>query len=220
MSEKTEEVKKEKDLKKGDQCLVEYMEDILPTKDEAEMEIEFEEEDAEVELKNFLAGDKTRKNSKKRCLNGLDVDFVFKHPEQGYFLFEFLLCHERQSVNPHKSHPNNYWTNNNTDVDGENKPPSGNAMKFMRLFDMKKDLERPEDAKYKGDPGMKAHLLLVNYARKGTEHEDKARIIAMTDYRESSGIPKKKEVTWEISKEQLAKVFRGINRECGTYSSK
>ena len=83
----------------------------------------------------------------------INFDRLQKHPKHGYIIFEFLLCDEAQSVNPHTSHPRRYWHKN--------------SRKFISLFHVAKDL-----------PGM---LFLVNYAKKGTRHEDKIKVIQVID---------------------------------------
>lgn len=57
-----------------------------------------------------------------------------------YIIFEFLLCDEKQMVNPHTSHPNRYFHKN--------------SQKFISLWNLAQKLN--------------ARLYLVNYAKIGT----------------------------------------------------
>lgn len=98
----------------------------------------------------------------------LDGDFSFavnfdnltKHKTVGWIIFEFLCCEESQTIDPFSSHPNRYWHKNKT--------------KFLILFELCKKLS--------------ATLYLVNYAKKGTQHEDKVLAIKVFDICEKKGI--------------------------------
>ena len=114
----------------------------------------------------------------------INFDRLQKHPEKGYIIFEFLLCEEAQFVNPHTSHPNRYWHKN--------------AQKFISLFNVAKDL--------------KATLFLVNYAKLGTKHEDKIKVIRMEEIDEQNGITKEK-IT-DFTRSAFAKWFRELNAQC------
>lgn len=83
----------------------------------------------------------------------VNFDRLQKHPAMGYILFEYLLCDEKQTVTPHTSHPKWYW--------GRNKA------KFLGLWRVARSLD--------------ATLYLVNYAKAGTLHEDKVRVIEVHD---------------------------------------
>ena len=126
-------------------------------------------------VKEILSGDPT-------C--AINFDRLQKHPTKGYIIFEFLLCEEDQSVNPHTSHPNRYWNKN--------------KMKFISLFRVAKDL--------------KATLYLVNYAKSGTNHADKVRVIRVDGIDETTGIIK--ETTREWTRKEFAEWFRKLNTEC------
>lgn len=125
-------------------------------------------------VKEILAGDPT-------C--AINFDRLQKHPKIGYIIFEYLLCEEAQTVNPHTSHPNRYWHKN--------------AQKFISLFEVSKDL-----------PGK---LVLVNYAKKGTKHENKVKVIEVIDIDASTGITNSKET--DMDKPTFQKWFRKLNKE-------
>lgn len=82
----------------------------------------------------------------------INFDRIQKHPEKGYIIFEYLLCEEAQQVTPYSSHPNRYWHKNRT--------------KFLSLWRVKLALG--------------ATLYLVNYAKKGTAHENEVKTIEVT----------------------------------------
>jgi hypothetical protein len=113
----------------------------------------------------------------------INFDRIQKHPEIGYIIFEFLLCEETQVVTPHTSHPSKYWHKN--------------SRKFISLFNVAKDLN--------------ATLYLVNYAKIGTKHEDKIRIIKVLDLDET-GITKQEVL--ETDRKTFTDWFRKLNKEC------
>lgn len=116
--------------------------------------------------------------------SAINFDRLQFHPEKGYIIFEYLLCDERQQyVTPHSSHPNRYW--------------HLNKQKFISLWQAAQKLE--------------ATLFLVNYAKKGTRHEDKIRVIKVLEL-DDNGI--QKEETFECTREQFKNWFRKLNREC------
>lgn len=80
---------------------------------------------------------------------GINFDRLQKHPEEGYIIFEYLLCEESQTVDPFTSHPKRYWDKN--------------KRKFISLWEVAQELH--------------AKLYLVNYAKKGTKNEDKILLI-------------------------------------------
>lgn len=57
--------------------------------------------------KEMLQGDDTY---------AINFDRVQKHPELGYIIFEYLRCHESQTVTPHTSHPNRYFLKINSSL--------------------------------------------------------------------------------------------------------
>ena len=113
----------------------------------------------------------------------INFDRLQKHPKHGYIIFEFLLCEEAQVVNPHSSHPNRYWHKN--------------AQKFISLFRVSKDLN--------------AHLFLVNYAKSGTKHEDKIKVILLQEIDTQNGITK--EQTKDYNRADFSEWFRKLNKE-------
>lgn len=113
----------------------------------------------------------------------INFDRLQKHPEKGYVIFEFLLCEEAQVVNPHTSHPNRYWHKN--------------AQKFISLFTVALDL--------------KATLYLVNYAKAGTKHADKVKVIKVLNIDKAKGITE--EVVKDFTREEFAEWFRKLNKE-------
>ena len=114
----------------------------------------------------------------------INFDRLQKHSTKGYIIFEYLLCEEHQFVTPHTSHPNRYWHKN--------------SQKFISLFQVAKDLP--------------ATLFLVNYAKKGTKHEDLVKVIKVLEIENSKGITK--EVNWDMTREKFKMWFRQLNKEC------
>lgn len=114
----------------------------------------------------------------------INFDRLQKHQSKGYIIFEYLLCEEHQFVTPHTSHPNRYWHKN--------------SRKFISLLQVAKDLP--------------ATLFLVNYAKKGTKHEDLVRVIKVLEIDESKGITTEK--IWNMSREKYKEWFRNLNKEC------
>ena len=113
----------------------------------------------------------------------INFDRLQKQPQKGYIIFEYLLCEEEQKVNPHTSHPNRYWHKN--------------AQKFISLFQVSRDL-----------PGI---LVLVNYAKKGTKHENKVKVIVVKDIDKAKGITDSKET--DMTKDKFKVWFRKLNKE-------
>tara|TARA_B100002052_G_scaffold86297_1_gene79258 strand:- start:755 stop:1189 length:435 start_codon:yes stop_codon:yes gene_type:complete len=114
----------------------------------------------------------------------INFDRLQFHPKKGYIIFEYLLCEEDQSVNPYTSHPNRYWDKN--------------ARKFISLFKVSKDLP--------------AKLILVNYAKRDTKHEDKVYVIEVLDVNKSKGIIDSKET--KMTRSSFQKWFRQLNNDC------
>lgn len=114
---------------------------------------------------------------------GINFDRIQKHPLEGYIIFEYLLCEESQTVTPYTSHPRRYWHKN--------------SRKFISLWEVAKDLN--------------AKLYLVNYAKKGTKHDDEILLIEVLDL-DNNGI--KKEKITKMSRSQYKEFFRRLNKEC------
>ena len=115
----------------------------------------------------------------------INFDRLQKHPQYGYIIFEFLLTGEEQTVTPYTSHPKLYWKKN--------------SQKFIRLWDAAKEL--------------KATLYLVNYAKKGTKHEDKVLLIKVLELTEN-GITKENKT--QMTRKEFSDFFRKLNKECLT----
>lgn len=113
---------------------------------------------------------------------GINFDRLQYHPNLGYIIFEYLLCEEHQTVNPWTSHPNRYWNKN--------------SRKFISLF--------------KASKALNATLFLVNYAKKGTKHEDKILVIQVIDMA-PTGITK--EVIKKYTRSDFKAWFRKLNKE-------
>lgn len=116
--------------------------------------------------------------------SAVNFDRIQKHPKKGYIIFEYLLCEETQSVDPHSSHPNLYFNQN--------------AMKFLSLWRAALDFH--------------ATLYLVNYAKKGTKHEDKIKVIEVTDVTNKKLIGNETKYT----RSEFQAWFRTLNRECAS----
>lgn len=115
---------------------------------------------------------------------GINFDRLQYHPNHGYIIFEYLLCEESQPhVTPHTSHPKFYWHKN--------------KKKFLSLFKVAQDL--------------KATLYLVNYAKLGTTHDDKIKVIKVLEM-DSSGITN--EISKNYDRSSFQNWFRILNRNC------
>jgi len=116
--------------------------------------------------------------------SAINFDRIQKHPQDNYIIFEYLLCEETQPrVTPLTSHPRNYWHKN--------------SRKFLALWGIAIDL--------------KATLYLVNYAKKGTLHEDEILLIKVIDM-DNTGILK--EDKQQFTRKQFSDWFRKLNNEC------
>lgn len=113
----------------------------------------------------------------------INFDRLQYHPKKGYIIFEYLRTHEKQSVSPWESHPKYYWDQN--------------AMKFIALWKAALKLD--------------ARLYLVNYAVKGTQHEDKIKIMRVLDMN-AHGITKEK--VKYMGRSEFSRWFRQLNKEC------
>ena len=114
----------------------------------------------------------------------INFDRLQYHPVYGYILFEYLNCDEEQpNATPYTSHPNRYWFRN--------------KRKFISLW--------------QAAQAMGAILVLVNYAKAGTLHEDKIKVIRVIEL-DRDGI--KKEESCNCTREIFQAWFRKLNREC------
>jgi len=116
---------------------------------------------------------------------GINFDRLQRHPRYGYIIFEYLLCEAAQRVTPHTSHPRRYWHKN--------------RRKFLSLWRVARDLN--------------AALFLVNYAKKGTPHEDEILVIRVKGMDET-GI--QSEEIRQYTRADFQRWFRKLNRECLT----
>lgn len=114
---------------------------------------------------------------------GINFDRLQKHPDRGYIIFEFLLCEEDQHVSPFTSHPKRYWHKN--------------SRKFISLWKVAQDL--------------RSTLYLVNYAKRGTKHEDEILLIEVLDLNDY-GI--KNENSTKMTRAEFSSFFRKLNKEC------
>ncbi len=114
----------------------------------------------------------------------INFDRLQYHPTQGYIIFEFLLCDERQTVTPYTSHPNHYW--------------HLNAQKFIALFRAAKALQ--------------ATLYLVNYAQPGTAHADEVLILKVLELNETQGITAQEPC--RTTRRKFSAWFRKLNQAC------
>ncbi|MCQ2252099.1 MAG: hypothetical protein MJZ61_01480 [Bacteroidales bacterium] len=113
----------------------------------------------------------------------VNFDRLFLHSE-GYVIIEFLLCDARQPhVTPYTSHPRNYWNRNH--------------QKFLSLYRYSKLLD--------------TRLLLVNYAKAGTPHQDEVLMIEVLDMQQE-GITREK--CTKFTRSQFAEWFQQFNNQC------
>ena len=117
---------------------------------------------------------------------GINFDRIqWDNRHNKYLIIELLLCEESQSVNPHTSHPNRYFYKN--------------SQKFISLWEVAGKLD--------------ANLLLINYARKGTKHEDKILLMHVQDVNpEDTASPVKTKDYMFHSREAFGEYFRELNR--------
>lgn len=114
----------------------------------------------------------------------INFDRIQRHPQYGYIIFEYLLCEESQPrVTPYTSHPRYYWNKN--------------SRKFLALWQVTQAL--------------KGTLYLVNYAKKGTAHEDEILVIQVNGMDES-GITD--ETKTRYTRAGFQSWFRKLNKEC------
>ena len=127
----------------------------------------------------------------KEMLNGhetaaVNFDRYQKDKNGRRIIFEYLLCDESQkNVTPWTSHPSKYWEKNKA--------------KFLSLWRAALDFN--------------ATLYLVNYAKKGTEHENEILLIevkGMNDF----GIVE--ETLKKYTRKEFGEWFRKLNDSCLT----
>lgn len=102
-----------------------------------------------------------------------------------YVIVEFLLCAEKQfsrGITPFNSHPNRYFHKN--------------AQKFISLWNIAQH--------------MKAILYLVNYSKKGTEHDDKVLLMKVNNV-DPEAVPPVQTKNKKLSREEFSDWFRELN---------
>jgi len=107
--------------------------------------------------------------------------------ENKYVIIEFLLCDEKQfsrGITPFTSHPNYYFHKN--------------AQKFISLWRIAQDLG--------------AILYLVNYAKKGTAHEDEVRLMKVLNVDEHDRNNPVKTTNTEFTRAQFSAWLRELNK--------
>ena len=114
----------------------------------------------------------------------INFDALFFHPKKGYFVVEYLLCDEHQTVTPWTSHPNRYWHKN--------------WRKFVALYNAAKKLG--------------GQLLLVNYAKENTAHSDEIKAILVEECDPVNGITKSQECNMTFA--QFQQYYQNFNNEC------
>lgn len=114
---------------------------------------------------------------------GINFDRIQKKASTGeYIIFEYLLCEEEQQVNPYTSHPKRYWHKN--------------SQKFIKLWEIATKLE--------------AKLILVNYAKKDTKHQNKILLLEVLDVNDEEIKTK----DYKMSRDEFKEHFRRLNKEC------
>lgn len=108
---------------------------------------------------------------------------------QKYVIVDFLLTGEEQVVSPWESHPNRYFKKN--------------AMKFISLWEIAQKLG--------------AVLYLVNYAKKGTKHEDKVKVMEVISVDPNNRLYPVKTKDQKMTREQFSDWFRSLNKRGRRY---
>jgi hypothetical protein len=116
---------------------------------------------------------------------GINFDRLQKHPIHGYMIFEYQKCEPTQIVTPHTSHPNRYWHKC--------------RRKYKRIWEVACILG--------------AKLFVVNYAERGTIHENLVRLLLVEEVDEQ-GIKTKFEKC--MTRNEFSRWFRKYNQECLT----
>jgi len=101
-----------------------------------------------------------------------------------YVIVEFLLCEEAQSVTPYTSHPNRYFLKN--------------KQKFISLWEISQQFN--------------ARLYLVNYAKKGTKHEDEVLFMLVKDVNEKNISNFVTTEDYKMTRTQFSQRFRAMNK--------
>ena len=119
--------------------------------------------------------------------SAVDFDrFQYEANNDHFYIIEFLRCKETQPfVTPHSSHPKYYWAKD--------------SRKFISL--------------YRAASRLNGTLYLVNYAVKGTSHDNQIRVIRV-DELNNNGITK--EYIWNTDRDSFQIWFRALNSICLT----
>ena len=112
----------------------------------------------------------------------INFDRIQQASNGQYIIFEYLLCDEEQRVTPYTSHPRRYW--------------HLNSRKFTSLCQVASDLG--------------AVLYLVNYAKKGTRHEDEILLMEVKEWSDR-GI---KTQDYKMTRLEFSEWFRKQNQAC------
>lgn len=120
---------------------------------------------------------------------GINFDRLqWDEKKQKYVIVEYLRA---KTIDPYKSHPNNYYWSKR---DGS----YGNRLKFLRLWAVALDLG--------------ADLILVNYASKGTEYEDRVLVMRVLKIDENDHEEPIKTQDYPMTRAEFKKLFRDLNR--------
>ncbi|NQY42934.1 MAG: hypothetical protein HRT87_06315 [Legionellales bacterium] len=135
-------------------------------------------------VQEMLQGDETY---------GINFDRVqWDSKNNKYIIVELLLCEEEQIVTPYTSHPNRYFFSNYS------RGIKGNAQKFISLWQLSEEL--------------KANLYLVNYAKKGTKHEDQVLLMWVKNVDKNNKKCPVSTVDKKLTRKEFSKKFREMNR--------
>ncbi|STZ77421.1 hypothetical protein [Bergeriella denitrificans] len=115
----------------------------------------------------------------------VNFDRIQYHPQKGYIIFEYLRCHESQTVTPYTSHPNRYFHKN--------------RRKFEALYRIAQDLQ--------------ATLYLVNYAAAGTPHADEILLMRVQSVNAEAEAPVQTE-DFRTNRAAFSRWFRNLNAAC------
>ncbi|MEW5941854.1 MAG: hypothetical protein AB1750_19495 [Chloroflexota bacterium] len=118
---------------------------------------------------------------------GINLDRIqWDNKYNCYVIIEYLLCDESQfdrGVTPFTSHPNRYFHKN--------------AQKFISLWELAKTLQ--------------AKLLLVNYSKKGTKHENEVLLMRVDNVDANQSEPVKT-TDKKLTRAEYSAWFRQMNK--------
>jgi len=123
---------------------------------------------------------------------GINFDRVqWDNKHKKYVVIELLLCDEKQNVDPYTSHPNRYFFSK------KEKSIIGNGRKFIKLWELSLKLE--------------ANLFLVNYAKKGTLHEDKVLLMWVINVDKNNKTTPVRTKDIKFTRDEFSTKFREMN---------